>query len=324
LKFIHDFISILFDEDLSFKQKLNLLVLIIFTDNKKPVSYNNIICHFGDFAYYVCKVRDLGFIEGPISVVFHGYELSKYKEIEKNELMYKKVFLKANLMLPISNLWKKRLISWGCDEKKIIVHHMGIDIDKYYFRNDSVKLQKPLKVLQVGRLTYKKAILDSIEAIHQVSKFIPVSFTIIGDGELFNDVQAEIKKRKLENIIKLLGPLSQDDVLRYLVNSDIFLLPSVTALDGDMEGIPVAIMEAMAMGLIVLSTFHSGIPELVEHEYSGFLVEEHDPSMIAHTLLRISNLSTQELSEVRNNARNKCVEDFNNFILNKKIIDYFR
>ena len=74
----------------------------------------------------------------------------------------------------------------------------------------------------------------------------------------------------------MLGRQSQATVKQYLDASDVFLLPSVRAVSGDMEGIPVALMESMAEGLITVSTYHSGIPELIENNVSGYLIKEHD------------------------------------------------
>ena len=79
------------------------------------------------------------------------------------------------------------------------------------------------------------------------------------------------------------------EVKAMLDDADVFLLPSVTGADGDMEGIPVALMEAMAVGIPVVSTLHSGIPELVEADKSGWLVPENDARALAQRLAAFSN-----------------------------------
>lgn len=96
-----------------------------------------------------------------------------------------------------------------------------------------------------------------------------------------------------------------------LDDADVFLLPSVTGADGDMEGIPVALMEAMAVGIPVVSTLHSGIPELVEADKSGWLVPENDARALAQRLAAaFSQLDTDELAPVVKRAR-KVEHDFN-------------
>jgi colanic acid/amylovoran biosynthesis glycosyltransferase len=84
--------------------------------------------------------------------------------------------------------------------------------------------------------------------------------------------------------VKLLGWKRQEEVVALLSGADILLAPSVTGADGDQEGIPVVLMEALAQGVPVLSTYHSGIPELVQDGQSGFLVPERDVAALADKL----------------------------------------
>ena len=93
-------------------------------------------------------------------------------------------------------------------------------------------------------------------------------------------------------------------------DSDVFLLPSITAEDGDMEGIPVALMESMALSVLTLSTYHSGIPELIDNEVNGYLVQEKDPEKIAETLVKIIS-SKSDLSNIKLNARKKIDDMYN-------------
>ena len=315
---IFNIFNILNDKLLDVNQKLKLLKQLSKNDSKN--NYENIICHFGTNGYYVCKMREIGVINGPISTVFHGYELSKNKVLRENIARYKSLFEKGDIMLPVSNLWKSNLIELGCDKNKIIVHRMGINISDFEFLDASRELGKPIKVIQVGRLTEKKAILNSIQAMIRLSKVIDIEFTIIGDGELYQDAEKLIGENNANGYIHLLGKQKQDTVREHLRRSDVFILPSVTAADGDMEGVPVALMEAMAMGILVLSTVHSGIPELITTGENGFLVEENDISAIYETILKIKELTTDEISQIRSLARNTCVRSFNNKSLSEDMI----
>jgi colanic acid/amylovoran biosynthesis glycosyltransferase len=314
--------NILFDHCLSNMQKINLIYLLNHHD-AKTLNYTNIICHFGNNGYYVCKLRELGLLSGPISTVFHGQEMSSYNMVEQNIVAYKRLFISGDLMLPISNLWRSKLIEWGCEPSKIKVHRMGIDLNDFKIQNLKSELSRPLRVIQVGRLTEKKAILDSINAILLASKKIPIDFTIIGDGELFQEVKQFIALSGAKAFIHLLGKQPQEVVKKNLNTSDVFLLPSVRAKNGDMEGVPVALMEAMANGLIALSTYHSGIPELIEDGVSGFLVEESQIEQISNKLIKISEMSAKQVERIRINARSKCAEKFDNDILNRKLTEYY-
>ncbi|WP_444677370.1 glycosyltransferase [Halomonas sp. E19] len=111
------------------------------------------------------------------------------------------------------------------------------------------------------------------------------TYELIGDGPLWEQVAEQVRVLGMESRINLHGALPHDEVQRLLKDADIFLLPSVTASNGDQEGIPVALMEAMASGMPVLSTSHSGIPELVEEGVSGYLVPERDSQGLAAKLL---------------------------------------
>lgn len=314
-----DLLQITFDSHLDKWQKFDLINRIS-VNQGKPLKYSNVICHFGQYGYYVCKLRQLGLIAGPISTIFHGQEVSRYKMVEEYKPVYKKLFLEGDLMLPISDLWKGRLISWGANPTKVTVHRMGVDVNDFQMRALEQPLSNPIKVIQVGRLTEKKAILDSINAVVICAKKIDVQFTIIGEGELYEDAKQLINSFNASHYIHLLGKQPQEVVKQKLDSADIFLLPSVTANDGDMEGIPVALMEAMAKGLITLSTYHSGIPELIENEISGFLVEEGNVEDIAKSIIKINQLPLGKLQSIRLSARKVCEDRFNNLMLNKNLL----
>lgn len=314
-----DLIQITFDNNLEKWQKFDLINRISISKGK-PLEYSNVICHFGQYGYYVCKLRHLGLIKGPVSTIFHGQEVSRYKMVEEYKQTYQKLFLEGDLMLPISDLWKGRLIKWGAIPTRVVVHRMGVDVNDFQMRPPEQPLSNPIKVIQVGRLTEKKAILDSINAMIICAKNIDVQFTIIGEGELYEDAKQLIDSFNASHYIHLLGKQPQEVVKQKLDSADIFLLPSVTAKDGDMEGIPVALMEAMAKGLITLSTYHSGIPELIENETSGFLVGEGDVEEIAKTIIKIKELPLDKLQSIRLSARKTCEERFNNLILNKNLL----
>ncbi len=148
-------INVSLDSELKLSQKMNLIsALKRFKGD--PKQYDNIICHFGLNGYYVCKMRELGLISGPVSTIFHGYEVSHYKVVDEYLSQYKCLFKKGDLMLPISKLWGNKLIEWGCHPSKVKIHRMGIDVDEFELRDTLRPLSKPLKIIQVGRLTEKK------------------------------------------------------------------------------------------------------------------------------------------------------------------------
>ena len=115
----------------------------------------------------------------------------------------------------------------------------------------------------------------------------------------------------VQDKVSLIGPLKSHEVAEKLSQSDIYILPSITASNGDMEGVPVALMEAMSSGVLCVSTYHSGIPELIDDGISGFLVPERDEKKLRDKIIHISNLSHSEISTIRNAARCKVENIFN-------------
>jgi colanic acid/amylovoran biosynthesis glycosyltransferase len=117
--------------------------------------------------------------------------------------------------------------------------------------------------------------------------------------------------------VSFLGPRPHGEVKQRLREADVFLLPSVAGRDGDLEGIPVALMEAMAGGLIAVSTYHSGIPELIEDHKTGFLVPERDVAALAGKLAWIAE-NPGLCEPIALAARRKVEADFNADILNER------
>ena len=118
-----------------------------------------------------------------------------------------------------------------------------------------------------------------------------------------------IEQYQLEDVVEMPGFKPSHEVKAMLDDADVFLLPSVTGADGDMEGIPVALMEAMAVGIPVVSTLHSGIPELITSEHSGWLVPENNALALADRLAAFSNIDQQTLIPVLQNARQKLKQN---------------
>jgi len=137
----------------------------------------------------------------------------------------------------------------------------------------------------VGRLVEKKGHEYSIRAIEKlVNCNFNVQLIIAGDGPLKNDLQNLVATLGIERNIQFCGSLVHSQIADLYRNSHIFILPSITADDGDMEGIPVVLMEAMAAGLPVVSTYHSGIPELIKDGQTGFLVPQKRVDVLADKL----------------------------------------
>ena len=245
--------------------------------------YDIVHCHFGTLGKIFCFLKDIFKNDIKLITSFHGFDISTIVK-RYGVTYYSDLFNKADLFLPISNYWKFKLINLGCPSEKIMVHRMGININKFSFFPRK-KDANTIKVLSVCRLVEKKGIEYAIKAINLVKhRFSDINYLIVGDGPLKNNLQRLVMNLNLSDKVIFLGPKTSDEVQRLMQESHIFLLPSVTSQSGDMEGIPVVLMEALATGLPVISTRHSGIPELIIDGESGFLVPEKNVEAIAEKL----------------------------------------
>lgn len=247
-------------------------------------NYDMIYCHFGPYGNLAVYLREIGALKGKVVTTFHGYDITSYLQ-ERGSKVYTALFEKGDLFLPISERWKDRLIELGCPEDKIVIHRMGIDPTLFPYTDGSGRSNAPVRLIAIARLVEKKGIEYGIRAVAQlVVRHYRISFTIVGDGPLREELQKLISDLHMEEEIQLVGSKTQEEIMTLLTQSDLFMAPSVTAANGDQEGIPVVLMEAMAVGLPILSTWHSGIPELVRDGVNGYLVPEKNVLLLAHKL----------------------------------------
>ena len=247
------------------------------------VEYDVLHCHFGNNGRYGGRLKQLG-VAGKLLVTFHGYDISRLLKHPDAKDYYQKVFDCADLLLPVSEYWRQRLIDLGADPARTVVHRMGIDLDNFPFQGRTLRAGEPVRIFTTGRLVEKKGIEYGLRAVAEVLRRHPewnIQYEIVGAGPLEAPLSALIDELDLRGCAQLVGPQTRDDIQRRMRSAHLCLLPSVTAEDGDQEGIPVSLMEAMATGLPVVSTCHTGIPELVKDGVSGQLAEERDVEGLA-------------------------------------------
>ncbi|EFN4443692.1 colanic acid biosynthesis glycosyltransferase WcaL [Escherichia coli] len=297
----------------------NLILSAICGQVATPFHTDVFIAHFGPAGVTAAKLRELGVIRGKIATIFHGIDISSREVLNHYTPEYQQLFRRGDLMLPISELWAGRLQKMGCPREKIAVSRMGVDMTRFSPRPVKAPAT-PLEIISVARLTEKKGLHVAIEACRQLKEQgVAFRYRILGIGPWERRLRTLIEQYQLEDVVEMPGFKPSHEVKAMLDDADVFLLPSVTGADGDMEGIPVALMEAMAVGIPVVSTLHSGIPELVEADKSGWLVPENDARALAQRLAAFSQLDTDELAPVVKRAREKVEHDFNQQVINREL-----
>lgn len=182
---------------------------------------------------------------------------------------------------------------------------MGVDTNKfgkqYYVPNYFGQGDKKI-VLFVGRLAEKKGVKYLIEAMRDVDALL----VIVGDGPLREELKEQAKK--LGNKVVFLGTKTHDELKTIYASADIFVAPSITAKDGDQEGLPTTIMEAMASGLAVVASESGGIGQIIENNNNGLLCKEKNIAEIVHNINRL--LNDEKLLEIIIRNEGLTVEEF--------------
>ncbi|UZG45803.1 glycosyltransferase [Caldimonas thermodepolymerans] len=169
--------------------------------------------------------------------------------------------------------------------ERLRIVHCGVTPAEIPFRPDG---REPGLILAVGRLDEIKGFRHLVDACVLLQAWgVPFQCLVIGEGRLRGALEQQIAAHGLQERVHLPGACRQEEVREHLYRASVFALPSVVTDRGDRDGIPVALMEAMASGAPVVSTRVSGIPELVEHEVSGLLVPPGDAESLARALQRL-------------------------------------
>jgi colanic acid/amylovoran biosynthesis glycosyltransferase len=244
--------------------------------------YDLLHAHFGPVGNSFRFAREL--FRAPTVVSFHGYDLGAWPR-KRGGAVYRSLFGEIDIVTVNSGYTRTRLLKLGCPAHKLRKLPMGLDLTDFSFRARTRSDGEPLRLLTVGRLVEKKGIEYAIRAISQVREKHPrVIYSIVGDGPLRLSLQELIKDLELEQNVALCGPLDTLGVRKMMGEAHIFLLPSVTAVNGDVEGQGLALQEAQACGLPVIATDHNGFSEGIVPGESGLLVPERDVPVLAHAL----------------------------------------
>lgn len=251
-------------------------------DRLEPLGrFDAIHAFFGPAGITAECLRDIGLIDGPIVTSFLGYDITREIQL-KGAGPYRRLFREAAELNPNSGFLRDRLLENGAPPERTRVHRLGIDLERFAFLDRSHREADVPLIAAVGRLVEKKGFEDLLRAVRTlVDRGVAFQLEIAGAGPLQGRLEAVLQELGLQDRVELLGWCRPDAVIELLRRADLFVVPSITAPDGDQEGLPLTMLEASATGLPSVGTRHSGIPEAIEDGVTGFLVEEGDRRTLA-------------------------------------------
>jgi len=268
--------------------------------------------HFGPQGW-----RNLGFADkyGLRTIVtFYGYDVKRiFTEQPIWRERYQEMFARIDLVLCEGPYMAGSIADIGCPKEKVRVQRLGVDLSRFPYKPRIWDGSSPLRLLMAARFMEKKGFPYAIEAIgllHRLKPEIQMEITIIGDAyqELADSlVEKEAILRRvgewgLSGRVRLLGLQPYSRVIEEAYKHHLFLSPSVTASDGDVEGgAPVVLIEMAASGMPIAATKHCDIPGVLGSANRGLLVEEKNPSQLAETLSKLIESRGQWEALVREN-----------------------
>lgn len=219
----------------------------------------------------------------------------------------KRLLERCTLLLAASGALRNALVKEGCREEKIELFQLGIDLTKFSRKR---KLEKRLHVVMVGRLVEKKGFKYALRAIGELGALrSQIRVTVIGSGPRNRELQRLTSQLGLTNIVTFLGALQHASVAEVISDADIIMAPSVTTRLGDQDSGIIAVKEAAASAVPCIGTLHGGLPEIVEHGRTGFLVNERDVAGLCRHLREL--LASRDLRDAMGEAaRRKMLAEY--------------
>ncbi len=282
--------------------------VVRFAYDMEEAGVSHVHAHFANHPAVAALI--IGKLTGiPYSFTAHGSDL----HVDRRMLAEK---VASSAFTVTVSSYNRELIVKECGEKfrdRVQVIHCGVDPDLFATASESpcTGSSQRVRIVCVGSLEEVKGHRFLVEAC-RILKGSGVDFTchLVGEGKLRTSIEQLVERSNLQDRVVFHGALARPDVVQLLSGSDISVLSSVKTANGKREGIPVALMEAMAAGLPVVSSRLSGIPELVEDGHTGLLVQQRNPAEIAEAL-RILACNTTMRRKMGQSGRDRVTRLFN-------------
>lgn len=302
------------------KEIMTFFITIDFYQKVKLKDVNHIHAHWATYpalsAMIISRLSNI-----PYTFTAHAHD------IYLDKLMLKEKIESAKRVLTISDYNRRYLVGlYGqAAEEKVGVVRCGIDVTTFNFNGNLERKAQVKTIIAVGRLCDIKGFEYLVKAIHILideTSNKNLHCVIVGEGENRNKLVKLINRLKLNDFVELPGAFSQEKLQKLLKEGDVFVLPSIVTDNGNKDGIPVVLMEAMATGIPVVTTDVSGLPEIAIDMKTALVVLPRDAKGLAVAIERM--LKDKELaSQLRKDAR-KLVEERYNIRTNvSELVKYF-
>jgi colanic acid/amylovoran biosynthesis glycosyltransferase len=259
----------------------------------------------------------------PSVVSFHGADVMVDLEKPAYRAATQDMLKAVRLVLVRSESLGRAIVEIGCAPEKIRVQRTGIPIDEIPFRERDWPNDGAWKFVQACRLIEKKGLKTSLRAFTQFAARYPLAtFTIAGEGPLRNELGILARELGIDSRLNFAGFVSQRELRKLFYRSHIFLHPSEQGADGNQEGVPNSMLEAMASGLPVFATGHGGIPEAIEDGKSGILVKESDHDALARALLD-AVAHPDRLAAIAGSGAESVRQEFEQTAQTRKLEEYY-
>jgi glycosyltransferase involved in cell wall biosynthesis len=248
----------------------------------------------------------------PLVTTLHGYDVARSERAlllsgrlswMRYALGRRRLFREGRLFLAVSDALRAMAVRAGYPADRTITHYLGIDLDAFAASPE----RHGTTILHVGRLVEKKGTAVLLDAFVKVRATHPsATLTIVGDGPLRRSLERRAGEWGLGESVAFLGSQPPSAVAEWMRRAAVLAAPSVTAHDGDAEGLPTVLLEAAASGLVAVGSHHSGIPEAIDDGRTGFVVPEGEAGPLADRLGEL--LASAELRRSMGAAARRLAE----------------
>jgi colanic acid/amylovoran biosynthesis glycosyltransferase len=258
----------------------------------------------------------------PTLISFRGYDASQQLERKPYVQKMKRLLNKPNVYTTfVCDFLRRNVVSKGIDINRFMILYSGTKLDFFVPKAKDIHYQNEFRFLQISSLEpykgHKYTLAAFAKALHAIAHVNP-KLIIAGSGTCLQELTELAIELGIEKNVEFIGWINHTQAIQLLGNADCFVQHSVKANEMT-EGIPNSLMEAMAMELPVITTYHAGIPELVENEVHGFLVKEKDVEAMANKMIEITTWPNR-LSK----NRERIKEKFEYEVHMKKLFSYYK